>query len=207
MLLHKTRRFSILGESCKRLLTYISVSTPCRSFRSWRFAIGFPPSIHMTPEMKLVHYHIHLPQPFGHSLLPPFFPYRHHQIILSAVPKFFHCWRCLLFSVWHSDTLSSRVSENIDMFLFSTLALSILGTFACDSLDIHPFVTWYDCTFVTPYILGESHYVTIFSLSPLANLDLILCDLGDGLHMISSQVLPFWSAHEVQEGNHIHYTH
>ena len=56
------------------------------------------------------------------------------------------------------------------MFLFSTLALSILGTFACHSLDIHPFVTWYDCTFVTPYILGESHYVTIFSLSPLANL-------------------------------------
>ena len=56
------------------------------------------------------------------------------------------------------------------MFLFRTLALSILGTFACDSLDIHPFVTWYDCTFVTPYILGESHYVTIFSLSPLANL-------------------------------------
>jgi len=29
------------------------------------------------------------------------------------------------------------------MFLFSTLALSILGTFACDGLDINSFVTWY----------------------------------------------------------------
>ena len=25
--------------------------TPFRSFRSWGFAIGFPPSIHMTPEI------------------------------------------------------------------------------------------------------------------------------------------------------------
>ena len=32
------------------------------------------------------------------------------------------------------------------------------------------FVTWYDCTFVTPYILAESDTDTIFSLSPLANL-------------------------------------
>ena len=56
------------------------------------------------------------------------------------------------------------------MFLFSTLALSILQTFACDGLDINSFITWYDCRFVTPYILAESDTVTICSLSPLANL-------------------------------------
>ena len=55
------------------------------------------------------------------------------------------------------------------MFLFSKLTLSVLGTFACDGLD-KSFVTWYDCTFATPYILAESHTVSIFSLSPLANL-------------------------------------
>ena len=55
------------------------------------------------------------------------------------------------------------------MFLFSTLALSFLGTFACDSLD-ESFVTWYDCTFVTPYILAEFDTDSIFCLSRLANL-------------------------------------
>ena len=55
------------------------------------------------------------------------------------------------------------------MFLFSTLALSILQTVACDGLD-ESFVTWSDCTFVTLYILAESHTITIFSLSPSANL-------------------------------------
>ena len=55
------------------------------------------------------------------------------------------------------------------MFLFSTLALSVLRTFTCDSLD-ESFVTWYDCTFVTPYILAESDTDSIFSLSRLANL-------------------------------------
>ena len=55
------------------------------------------------------------------------------------------------------------------MFLFSTMALSLLESLACYGLD-ESFVTWYDCTFVTPYILAESHTATIFSLSPLANL-------------------------------------
>ena len=47
-----------------------------------------------------------------------------------------------------------------------------MGAFACAGLDINSLVTGYNnyCTFVSPYILGESHYVTIFSLSPLANL-------------------------------------
>ena len=34
------------------------------------------------------------------------------------------------------------------MFLLSTLALSILGTFACDGLDINSFVTWYDNLYI-----------------------------------------------------------
>ena len=60
------------------------------------------------------------------------------------------------------------------MFLFSTQASSILQTFACDGPDIS-FFTWYDSTFVTPYILAESYTATIFSLSPLANLS---CNKG-----------------------------
>lgn len=56
------------------------------------------------------------------------------------------------------------------MSLFSTLPLSFLRTFASDSLDESSFA-WYDSTFVTPYILAESHHtVNVFSLSPLANL-------------------------------------
>lgn len=64
------------------------------------------------------------------------------------------------------------------MFLFSTLALSILQTFACDGLDINSFITWYDCRFVTPYILAESDTVTICSLSPLANMSRVQCLLA-----------------------------
>ena len=44
-------------------------------------AIGFAPSIHMITEIKLFHYHIHLPQPFGHCC--HLFPYRIHPTFLQ----------------------------------------------------------------------------------------------------------------------------
>ena len=50
------------------------------------------------------------------------------------------------------------------MFLFSTLALPILGTFACDALDINSFVTWYDSTFTTPYRIPLCHHLFSFTL-------------------------------------------
>ena len=50
------------------------------------------------------------------------------------------------------------------MFLFSTLALSVFVTFACDGLDINSFVTWYDCTFVTPYRIPVCHHLFSFTL-------------------------------------------
>ena len=53
------------------------------------------------------------------------------------------------------------------MFLYT--GIPILQNFACNGLN-ESFVTWHDCTFVTQYIAAEFHTVTIFSLSPLANL-------------------------------------
>ena len=73
------------------------------------------------------------------------------------------------------------------MLLFSTLALSIFRTFACDGLDINSFVTWYDCTFVTPYILGESHYVTIFLFHPWQ-----ICHTTKEEHFLLAPVLHFF---------------
>ena len=49
------------------------------------------------------------------------------------------------------------------MFQFSTLALSIVQTFACDGLDINSFITWYDYRFVTPTLLAEP-FLTIHML-------------------------------------------
>ena len=55
------------------------------------------------------------------------------------------------------------------MFLFSTLALSVLGTFACDGLDINSFVTWYDFQFLTPNRTPLCHHVFSFTLGKSVN--------------------------------------